>query len=659
MESEFNGRLSRTEEQFSVDRQALASKYGEAIKGLEESYRRELQEFSDLQREEKSQWEFEKDEIIQEGADAQEKWKEMLEKEKAVSSVLAQEKELLEQDFKERMNALVLEKEQLRKELQDTRKLEDELRKRLFQIQAGHERELKEREERIAVTEGNWKLVLQKLETDFGHQKEQLSSRLVALERLKRQALDEAEEEKTELRKKVSELQSNVETLKQELFHRSKAKSGSVSLNEETQADGDDGCAPEPGTVWERKEMNGVLSTQRKIQVPEGGGGGGSLVPVMRRVLTEPGRESNHFPSFAQLVPDALTDLLMATGRDKTEDGTEEDMSAYPMAEIEATGFEENTEASSNLGKTYEEIWAENETLRLQKCQLQKRIRALEAECTQAAHERQAMACQMQNELQEILQTIPKPKTLSYGNVDGEGRERPDIAATHPNFATGNKKDLTKALEVEGMGDRWPPQFGGDHSEAAPIQNGELKNPALELWRELQALPLPEELMTESQALKAETIKVFEQNKALEGRLPSLLSLQRQLEASNQESLKLQEEKVRLLEDVRELEDLRGRLGAENAELQSSKRRLQSRIGKLEELVVSRKGRHGQSKGLAEDVQVEKEQLQELNRKLKDKIAALSKQEGSHAQERDDLNVALHGLQTAWGEQQQEVELLR
>ncbi|XP_066486247.1 ninein isoform X2 [Tiliqua scincoides] len=675
MESEFNGRMSRAEEQFAIDRQALANKYGEAVKNLEERYQRELRELSDLQGEKKSQWEFEKDEIIQEGTEAQERLKDLLEKEKAVSSALTQEKEILEKDFKERINSLVLEKEQLQKELQDMKSLEGKLHKHLQEVQANHEQELKKREEEILIIEEDQKLVSQKferLESEFVHKEEELNSRL-------QEVLSGAEEEKKELRLDIAVLEGKVEKLQQELIHLSKVQ-GNVACpkkDAETQL----GDSPGPGLTQEPGLEREVLSDEQKLQRSAEGDG----ATVMGQLPEKSDREPNRFPGFCPLVPDTSmnSQLLSTTVQDSsqvmTEDAIKEmDGSACLVVEIEGTIFGESMETSLSLEKAYEEIWAENKALKLQQCQLQERISLLEAECDQAAHDRQNMASKVEKELEEILQTIPRPNMLTCGGNESEERTSHwEMAAKHLDCKTRNGRLYTEAPETEVNAEEvkeCPPRFDRDHGEAIRIEEGELKDLGLEVLEmnpeehktsgvQPEVLPLFDELKLENQALKAEVIELFERNHKLEGSQLQLVSLQDRLEESNQESLKLKEERAQLLEKVKELESVHDQFEVENSQLQSTKLSLQSRLRKLEEFVANLKvlkgSRHGCCENGAKDAEGEKKGLQELNRKLKEKVAMLLKQKGTHAQERDDLGAALRGLQATCAEQQQELELLR
>ncbi|KAM6467372.1 ninein isoform 3-T6 [Liasis olivaceus] len=687
MENEYNGRIFQREECFTIEQEALARKYEETIDKLEDQHQQELFKLSRLQFDEKSQWESEKNEILQEGVEVQEKWKEKLEKEKAISSLLAQDKKLLEMNYKEHVNLLILEKKQLQQEVQDMKKQENELCEKLWKIQSSHEMELKKREEEMSTLQEERKRLSQKLgrlETEFACEQEEQNSKVITLEYLKREMLGRTMEEKNELKSKVSVLEDKIEDPQQELQCQPKLQSNLVSLNKDEEAKRSDFLGPaksqEPG-----KETD-VLSKQEKVQEPEEENNVETTF-LMDESLKEPDRESTKSPGFIPLVPEMFVDaqLLNMTDKDSSQDVTEDGMKkldkiAIPIMKNGGTTTEEMMETSHVLQKAYEEILAENEALKLRQNQLLERIILLEAECNQAAHDRQDMASQVQKELEEILKTIPQPNVLPYGSDEKEGSfqwERTDTGKLPTDCATKKQMLFAEALDadlgVEEMS-AYSLLFEADHGEQVRINKGDLHDVVSEFWDmdiEKDAdsrigpkfLQFPEELKLENQALKTEIIKLLERNNKLEGYLPILIGLQSRLDETNQDCLTLKEEKGQLLEKVKDLEKKQDQLMMDNANLQTSKLILQSQLGKPDLLMLNlqpqKSGRLGRCENVTEDAEVEKKGLHELNRKLKEKIAVLLKQKGTHTQEKDSLNAALHGLQSTYNEQLQKIELLR
>uniref|UniRef100_A0A8C6XA35 Ninein n=1 Tax=Naja naja TaxID=35670 RepID=A0A8C6XA35_NAJNA len=630
MENEYNGRIFQKEEWFTAEQQTLARKYEETINKLEEQHQQELLKLSRLQLDEKSQWESEKNEILQEGIEVQAKWEEKLEKEKAISSLLEQDQKHLETNYKEHVNLLILEKKQLQQE-------------KLRKIQSSHEMEIRKREEMPTLEEEQRQLSkkLGRLETEFAHEQEEQNSK--TLDYLKQEMPNRAIEEKNELRSKISVLGNKIEDLQQELQCQSKLQSNLVSLNKDEEAKGSDFLE----SVKHRdsgKETN-VLSKQEIVQDP-GEENSVGTTSLMDDSLKEPERESTQYPRFIPLVPETLVDaqLLSVTDKDSqvvTEDGMVKlDKIAIPNMQNGGTTVEETMETSRVLQKAYEEILAENEALKLRQNQLLERIVLLETECHQAAHARQDMASQVQKELEEILKTIPQPHVLPCGSDEKGGSLHWEKLPT--GNATKNKMLFAEALDtdlsVEEMS-AYSLLFEADHGEEVRTGKGDLHGVVSEFWGVdmvedadsrigSKLFQFPEELKLENQALKTEIIKLLERNNKLEGYMPIFINLQSRLDETNQDCFTLKEEKEQLLQKVKDLEKKQDQLVMENANLQTSKLILQSQLGKVDELMLTLKGLH------------------ELNRKLKEKIAMLLKQKGTHTQEKESLNAVLHSLQT-------------
>lgn len=677
MENEYNGRIFQKEEWFTAEQQTLARKYEETINKLEDQHQQELLKFSRLQLDEKSQWESEKNEILQEGLEVQAKWKEKLEKEKAVSSLLEQDKKLLETNYKEQVNLLILGKKQLQQEVQDLKKQENELREKLLKIQSSHEMGLRKREEMPTLEEEQRQLSekLGRLETEFAHEQKEQNSK--TLEYLK-QEMPSRTEEKNELKSKITVLENKIEDLQQELQCQSKLQSNLVSLNKDEEAKGSDfleSVKPrDPG-----KEIN-VLSKQEIVQDP-GEENSVETTFLMDDSLKEPERESTQCPAFIPLVPETFVgaQLLSVTDKDSSQVVTDAGMKkldkiAIPNMKNGGTTAEETMETSHVLQKAYEEILAENEALKLRQNQLLERIILLETECNQAAHVRQDMASQVQKELEEILKTIPQPNVLTCGSDEKGGSLHWEKLPT--GCATKNQMLFAEALgadlSVEEMS-AYSLLFEADHGEAR-TDKGDLHDVVsgfLDMDRTEDAdfrlgskiFQFPEELKLENQALKTEIIKLLERNNKLEGYMPIFISLQSRLDETNQNCLTLKEEKGQLLQKVKDLEKKQDQLAMENANLQTSKLILQSQLGKLDELRLNlqpqKSGRLSRCENVTKDAEVDRKGLHELNRKLKEKIAVLLKQKGTHTQEKESLNAVLHSLQSTYNEQLQKIEFLR
>ncbi|XP_032631463.1 ninein isoform X3 [Chelonoidis abingdonii] len=687
METEYNRRTSQTETQFSVNRQTIVNKYEEALRNLEERYQRELQELAEQQCEEKSQWEFEKDEIIQECTEAQEQLKKTLESKKAISFVLTQEKELLEKNFKEHVNKLMCEKEQLQKELQDLRnaaeKQEDELHNKILQLQNDHERELKDREQQMSVVEEKRKLVSQRLEvleTAYEQEKYKLNSKLIALEGLNKETHERAEKEKAQMSLEIIKLQEKIKKLQQETFDFSKLQNDYNALANEyagvkskvsalsgMQQLGEDGEVHEQAVKENVKMASEIVRLQRLEQEPRKLSGFDQSNSGME--------ESQVQDRIEQIEGNILKNL---------QDGCKEtDHGAYllvlSLLEAKTKELDEMVEAYSSLEQMYEDTKVENHALKIQIGQLLENIMVLEAEYKEANDKKEDQASKVsvlemkQTELEKIFEAVPKLK-MFYEDVEKEKgcfQEDSKVAKITSDHATDHKvsrlrTELKKAEEITEASVQLEQVCG------ATKENGELKNLVPQLWKKIEELEersraqatllsLQEEIQPENKGLKSEMIKLFEQNKKLEEDVPRLTSLRHRLEEINQ-SVKLRQEKTELLEKVKELEYACDQSAQEKIELHSENLRLQRRLGKLEEHTLTFKvlqDKHGQCEITIKDLATEKRELQELSRKLKEKVTSLVKQKDMHSQEEKELNSTIHDLQSTCSELQQKVELLR
>eukprot|EP00079_Xenopus_tropicalis_P038417 XP_017952188.1 PREDICTED: ninein isoform X1 [Xenopus tropicalis] len=225
METEYDKRISDMEFRFSKDFEATMKNHEEALAKLEDKYQSNLRDLTDKHTEEKSQWEFEKEEIIQDGLEAQERLRERLEKDKfEACSALIQEKVHLEKTYKEYINNLVVEKEQVEKDLENlmvnSKKEESQLSAKISQLENDLQEELTERDEQLCQAEKNLLVLTEtigKLESEHKLEKEHLCSKLEKSEEQYKEACDKAEEKKEGMVVEISRLQSTITGLQNEI----------------------------------------------------------------------------------------------------------------------------------------------------------------------------------------------------------------------------------------------------------------------------------------------------------------------------------------------------------------------------------------------------------------------------------------------------------
>ncbi|XP_062433738.1 ninein [Rhea pennata] len=689
MESDYNRRASHAETEFSVNTQTLVNKYEEMIQNLEGHYQRELHELAEQQREERSQWEFEKDEIVQEVTEAQEQLKERLANEKAVSLALTQEKELLEKNFKEEVNKLVCEKEQLQKELQDlknaTEKQENRLNDRIIQLQNDHEKELKNKEECISMMEENGRLVSQKLErldSEHKQEKEELNSKLLALESLNKDICVRAEREKAEMNLEISNLQEKIQKLQWEMLNFStlqnhyrvleneyaKAKRKIASFSG-MECPGDDADVLRSlQKVHEQAVKENVRMASEIVRLQQ------RLQAVERGPARHAGSDHANSDSEQSQLQDTLGPVVEGLPSDCKDADKGTDSDVFPLLEADITDLTEMTEVHSSLEKPCDETRAKSPAPKLQGCQMPGSVMALETGGRHDSDKEQELVSivpspkEKQQDLEKTLSRVPRLKML-HSDI------RQNIHLVNNRIATKNKgffSDASKLqMELEEAEELTGASLHLEHVSGSTKEKGDLKNVIPQLWKRIEELEersmaqakllsLQEEIQVENEGLKFKIIQLAEKNKALEDNLPKLRSLHCKLEESNLQTIKLREEKAQLLKKVKELEGIQEQHAQGKIDASSEKLRLQRQPREVEEHSATFKAlqdKHSQCDTVIKESSMEKREQQELNRKLK--AATLINRNDRHPREEREWSTVTHGLQSTCSELQQKVDLLR
>ncbi|KAM6073546.1 LOW QUALITY PROTEIN: ninein [Chlamydotis macqueenii] len=682
MESDYNRRASHTETQFSVDTQTLVNKYEETIQNLEGRYQQELRELAKQQREEKSQWEFEKDEIAQEVAEAREQLKQSLANEKAISSALTQEKDLLEKNFKEEVNKLVCEREQLQKELRDLRnaaeKQEKKLNDKIAQLQNDHEQELKNKEEHISVVEETGKMVRQKLErldSEYKQEKEELNSKLLALESLNKDICVKAESEKAEMSLEISDLQEKIQRLQWET-HSFSALQNHYRVLEKEYAKAKTKIASFSGVAPLGDDADVLLNLQKVHEqaVKENVRMAAEIVRLQHRLQAaerEPAPPSpgcSDSGSERSQLPDETDPDFEGLPRDcnDAEEGT--DSNGLLLLEADTTDLEEMTEVDSDVEKACVKARAGGRALEVQRGGMQGGKAALEADGHQDCDKNQELLArvpllQQKRDLEKNLERVPRPKMLH----DDIKQQKAHLL--NYRMAPQNKAFVSDALklqvELEKAEELSEASLQLDHAPGST--DGELKSVIAQLWKRVEELEdnstaqakllsRQEEIQVENEDLKSEVLKLAEKNKVLEDSLRKLRSLHGKLEESKLESVKFSEENTQLLQKDKELGDVQEQDAQGNREACGDKLRLRCQLGKLEEHAGQR-DKCARSDSTVEEMSLEKRELQESSRKLKEDVAMLVNPNEMHFHE--ERSPVMHGLQSTCTELQQKVDLLR
>ncbi|KAM7020283.1 ninein [Passerculus sandwichensis] len=670
MASDYKRRASHAQTQFSVDTQTLVNKYEETLQSLEGRYQRELQELAEQQREEKSQWEFERDEIAQEAAEAHEQLKESLASEKAVCCALSQEKDLLEKHFKEEVNKLVCEREQLEKELRELRNAaqeqEEKMMEKINQLQNDHEKELKEKEEQISTVEQNGKLVREKLErldSEYKREKEELNSKLLALESLNRDICERAEIEKAEMGLEVSDLRGKIQKLQWEtrsfaalqshyrLLESEYAKARSqLAACPGAAALGDDGDVLQSlqkvheQAVKENVRMAAqILRLQHRLRAAEQ-----ELHPPSPS-CSQPGSEPEEMePSFEGLPSDCQD---VAVGAD---------FGVLPPLEADATDLEEMSEMDWDLEEGCVKARAGGHP-EAQGCWIQGNPAALDADANQDGDKNLSWVPLLPKK--RDLEEVPRIKML-HNDV-----KQQKVHLLNHRIAPKNEGLVSDALKVQVELERAEELSEDslllDHTPGAA--NSDLKSVIAQLWKKMEELEdrsmaqaellsLQEEIQVENEDLKAEVMQLIERNGVLEENLRRLRRLCCEQKESETESVKFEDENGEFLvqgkelEGIKELEDIRELEDAQEPDAQGDPDVPSDTSGKLEEHPTTSMGQ--QDKNPRSDCavsQVGKAGLGDPTPQVKEEAVGPPEQRRAVTQ----------GLQSTCTELQQKVDLLR
>nr|DBA14496.1 TPA: hypothetical protein GDO54_005454 [Pyxicephalus adspersus] len=236
METEYNRRILVIKSQFAQDLALAEKTYKDDSVSLEKRFQNDLQGLLDQHAEERAQWAFEKEELLQEHLETQERLIEKIEQEKLTCSQLSQEKDTLEKSYKELVNILKFEKEQIEKELENLRveskQTEDILAKKVLQLESDLREELCERDEqlcqadkevlRLQKTIAELEKQLKSLQKQSEFEKAEMYSKLTAAEEAYKEMCKNTEEKRLEMLEEITRLQNTINELKDETSHLSK-----------------------------------------------------------------------------------------------------------------------------------------------------------------------------------------------------------------------------------------------------------------------------------------------------------------------------------------------------------------------------------------------------------------------------------------------------
>ncbi|ELW47003.1 Ninein [Tupaia chinensis] len=477
METEYARRLSQIEAQFQADCHKVTERCENALQSLEGRHRQELKELLEQQREEKSQWEFEKDELTQECAEAQEQLKESLEREKATSLVLTQEREMLEKTYKEHVNSMVIERQQLLQDLEDLRNVSQSqqslLSGQILELQSNCDREL--RDHKQVLFRAGTSEQLERIQMECDQERQEMRAKLLAMESLHKMTCEKADRERAEMSTEISRLQHTIKEMRQAASSLSKLQSGCQAVGG-VEAEGSGAMSllqqgeqllEENGDVLvslqrahERavkenvKMATEISRLQQRLQKLEPGS-------VMSSCLDESttgfsGNSMEQTQSFllenrmkqveGVTTPHTLSDLQDDEVGDPGSTGT----SSVQRQEVKIEESEASMESFSELENS-EETRTASWDLKNQIRQLQEQLRSLRADCDRASEKKQDLLFDVSvlKKKLKILERIPEASSkykLLYEDASRENdclQEELRAMETRYEEALENNKELT------------------------------------------------------------------------------------------------------------------------------------------------------------------------------------------------------------------------
>lgn len=713
METECNRRTSQIEAQFQADCQKVTERYEHALRTLEVHYRQQLKELLDQQCEERSQWEFEKDELTQECAEAQEQLKETLQREKATSLVLTQEREILEKTYKEHLNSMVVEREQLLQDLEDLRNVSESqkslLSNQILELKSSHERDLKDREQILCQAGTSEQLVSQRLEQlqrEHDQERQEMMSKLLVMESVHRATCEKADRERAEMSTEISRLQNKIKEMEQVVSPPSRLQNSCQVIG------------------GEEAEENGAMSLlqQGEQLLEENGDVLLSLQRAHERAVKENVKMATEISRLQQRLQKLEPESVMSSCLDEpatglfgssveqtepflqpdrikqAEGGTTQcilsDLQGDEVRDLESTGTSsgqrqvrvEESEASiesfselENSEETRTETW----DLKNQVGQLREQLMILRADCDRASEKKQDLLFDVSvlkkklKMLERIPEASPKYKVL-YEDASRENeclQEELRMMETRYDEALESNKELTSEMfrlqdelkKVEEMTDTFL-SLEKSYNEIKR-ENEELHVLVLRLQGKIEKLRERAALQCDCFSLWEAHLdnlevgpdeKVFELNQTLDERVPNVMSVHHIIEEHlYQENQYREQENTQLLEKVKahEIAWLHGTL-----QTHRDKPGAQNRVI-LEEntALLGLQDKHFQHQATIAELEQEKKKLQELTRKLRERVTALVKQKDvpSQGEKEEELKAMMHDLQITCSEMQQKVELLR
>ncbi|CAO2586500.1 Nin [Lemmus lemmus] len=708
METECTRRVSQIEAKFQADCEEVTERCEQTLRSLEGRYRQELKDLLDQHLEERSQWEFEKDELTQECTDAQEQLKEALQREKAASLILNQEREMMEKTYTERLTSLCLERDQLLRDLEGLRNTSESqhrlLSDQILELKSSQERALRERElcqtgsfEQLASQQ------LEKLQVEREQERREMLGKLEALESAHRASRERADLEKAELSAEIHRLQNTVKDMQQatalSVFQGAHSL---VMAGEEAEGNGamsllqqGEQLLEENGDVLvslqraheravkENAKMATEISRlQQRLKKLEPGSVMSSCLEEQMAEISGSSREQAE-PFFSRIKQEesaAAKHILSDSREREAQDLGSMGTSSVQRQEGKSEESETSLECLSELGNS-EDTRTESWGLKSQIVQLHEQLTILRADCDRASERKQDLLFDISvlKKKLKMLERIPEASSrykLLYEDATRENaclQEELRLMETRYDESLDSNKELTTEVfrlqeEMKKMEEVMETFLSLEKSyDEVKMENEELSALVLRLQGKMEKLLEGAPLHYDSYHLwdtPSENLEVISDENVLElhptpeAHTPKVTSMH-VIEECREESKCCEQGSTRLLARIKAHEVT---WFHRTTPTHHEKPSVQNQVT-LEEraaLLGLQDAQLHHQVTIAE-LGLEKQKLQELTRKLRERVSTLIKQKDapSQGEKEEELKAMMHDLQITCSEMQRKVELLR
>lgn len=705
METECNRRVSQIEAQFQADCEKVTEHYEQTLQSLEGRYHQELKDLLDQHLEERSQWEFEKDELAQECTEAQEQLKEVLQREKATTLAMNQEKEMLEKTYKERLNILSMEREKLLQDLKDLQNASESqhtlLSEQILELKRSQERELTERGQVLCQTGVSEQLAsqqLERLQVEHERERREMADKLAALENAHRVNCERADQEKAEMSAEIRRLQNTVKDMQQ-------AASLLVLQG---------GCQ---ATAGEEAEGNGAMSLlqQGEQLLEENGDVLISLQRAHERAVKENAKMAMEISRLQQrlekLEPGSVISSCLeehmseisGSSREQAEpimkQGTatkhfRSDLGDHEARDLGSTGTssvqrqECKTEESEASLECFSELENSEDTrtgswdLKSQIIQLQEQLTVLRADCERASERKQDLLFDISvlKKKLKMLERLPEASSRYKVLYEDAARENAclqdelRLIETRYKESLDSNRELTAEVyrlqdEMKKMEEVMETFLSLEKSyDEVKLENEELSALVLRLQGKMEKVLERAALQGDSYSLweaPSENLEVTSDEKRLELHqtpeecTPKVMSMHHIIQECRQEAQCYEQGNTRLLARIKAHEIAWCR---RTIRTHQEKPSVQSRvILEGNDALLGLQDTHLQHEAMIAELELEKQKLQELTRSLRERVTTLVKQKDtpSQGEKEEELKATMHDLQITCSEMQRKVELLR